>query len=203
MTGNGTAYTATYQAMHIKKGVRVFANQGCASMGYCIPAAIGACIAREKKPVIVITGDGSIQMNIQELQTILAYDLPIKIFMLDNKGYLAIRTTQDSYFDGRHIGSDKAGGLYLPDTSRIAKAYGFQTSTIKDHASLGHISDLLNKPGAAFCKVMMDPAQTLYPKLSSVVNFDGKMISRPLEDMYPFLDRDKFRANMIIPPLDE
>ena len=203
VTGNGTAFTAILQAMFINEGVRVFANQGCASMGYGLPAAIGACIAREKEPVILITGDGSIQMNIQELQTVAAHNLPIKIFMLNNAGYLAIRATQDAYFDGRHVGSDKASGLHMPDTLKIAEAYGLKTCVLPDHDSLIRISDLISAPGPLFCEVMMDPAQTLYPKVSSSVSADGKLISRPLEDMYPFLDRDEFHAKMIVPSLEE
>lgn len=97
VTGNGTAYTCTYQAMKVNKGVRVFANQGCAAMGYDIPAAIGACVANENGRTILVTGDGSLQMNIQEFQTIVTNKLPIKIFVLENEGYLAIKTTQNSF----------------------------------------------------------------------------------------------------------
>jgi acetolactate synthase-1/2/3 large subunit len=197
VTGNGTAYTCTYQAMRIKRGVRVFANQACAAMGYDMPAAIGACLARDGQPVILITGDGSIQMNIQEFQTIVANQLPIKVFVLNNNGYLAIRMTQDAYFDGRHVGSAPEGGLTLPNICHIAAAYGLPTDQLTGADDLSaKIRCILDSPGPCVCEVFMDPRQTLYPKLSSVVKPDGSMVSSPLEDMYPFLPRDAFHRYM-------
>jgi acetolactate synthase I/II/III large subunit len=203
VTGNGTAYTGTFQVMQIKQGVRVFTNQACAAMGYDLPSAIGACIARDKKPVILITGDGSLQMNIQELQTVAHRRLPVKIFVLNNNGYLAIRITQDTYFDKRHFGSAPEGGLTLPDIRKIAAAYGLPTAVITRDADMEPtIAHVLSTDGPCLCEVFMDPAQTLYPKLSSVVKPDGTMVSRPLEDMYPFLPREQFARSMIIPPLE-
>lgn len=204
VTGNGTAYTSTFQIMQIKKGVRVFANQGCASMGYDIPAAIGACFASDKSPVIVITGDGSIQMNIQDLQTIVFHKLPIKIFVLNNNGYLAIRTSQDTYFEGRYFASNPESGVSCPDICRIAEAYGIKTARICTENNLSNdILNILNTSDAVVCEVMMDPKQTLYPKLSSEVKPDGSMVSKPLEDMYPFISREDFKRNMIIKQIDE
>lgn len=204
VTGNGTAYTGTFQTMKIKRGVRVFTNQGCASMGYDLPAAIGASISIGKKPVVCITGDGSIQMNIQELNTIVAYNLPLKIFVLNNNGYLAIRLTQDSYFNGRHYGSEPAGGLCLPRLGAVAQAYGLPISCIHHEAELDATLDrVLHSPGAEFCEIMMDPNQKLFPKLSSVLKPDGSMVSMPLEDMYPFLSREQFKESMIIPMLEQ
>ena len=204
VTGNGTAYTGTFQIMNLKKDVRVFTNQGCASMGYDIPAAIGACFARNKEPVVLITGDGSIQMNIQELGTIAFHKLPIKIFVLNNDGYLAMRITQDTYFESRYIASDPQDGVTCPDLCGIAKAYGLQTVKLENENNLSaKIGEILNMPGPVLCEVLMDPKQTLYPKLSSEVKPNGRLISKPLEDLYPFLDRDEFRRNMIIEPLNE
>lgn len=204
VTGNGTAYTSTYQIMKIKKGVRVFSNQGCASMGYDLPAAIGACFAREKKPVVLITGDGSIQMNIQELQTIVSHKLPIKIFVLNNKGYLAIRATQDTYFRGRYYASCGRGGVSCPDICRIAGAYGIASMKVHTEKKLiKAINKVLAIKGPVVCEIFMDPKQTLFPKLSSEVKLDGRLVSRPLEDMYPFLDRKKFINHMIVKPLEE
>ena len=204
VTGDGTAYTGTYQIMQIKKGVRVFTNQGCAAMGYDLPAAIGACFALDKQPVILITGDGSLQMNIQELQTVAGYQLPIKIFVLNNDGYLAIRTTQDTYFEGRHFGSSPSGKLFLPDVCKIAQAYGICTSRMHGGDSIAEqIQHVLSTPGPHLCEISMDPQQTLYPKLSSVVDFDGTMISSPLEDMYPSLPREQFHEMMLIPPFNQ
>jgi acetolactate synthase-1/2/3 large subunit len=199
VTGNGTAYTGTFQVMQIKEGVRVFTNQGCASMGYCLPAAIGASIAMGQKPVVLITGDGSIQMNIQELQTVVAYRLPIKIFVLVNDGYLAIRTTQNAYFDGRHYGSSPEGRLFLPDIRKIAEAYGIPTMNIKGGDSIvERIKDVMSTDGPCLCEIFMDPQQSLYPKLSSTIGSDGKMISSSLENMYPFLEVDESQKNSIV-----
>ncbi len=204
VTGNGTAYTATYQIMRIKKGMRVFANQGCASMGYDLPAAVGASFARNKGPVVLITGDGSIQMNIQELQTIAFHKLPIKVFVLNNGSYLSIRITQDAYFDGRHIASCPEGGVCCPDICKIAKGYGIKSIKIKNEKNLPSVlKEILHLSGPVICEIMMDPSQTLYPKLSSERKPDGRLISKPLEDMYPFLDRELFRKTMIIKPLHE
>lgn len=206
VTGNGTAYTGTFQIMPIKKGVRVFANQGCASMGYDLPAAIGACVARNRQSVICITGDGSIQMNLQELGTIAFHNLPIKIFVLNNRGYLAQRITQDTYFESRYTGSDHKDGVDYPNIPAVAQAFGLKTVTLHDEqqtelsTALGQILDM---PGPVLCEICMDPRQTLYPKLSSDVQADGRLVSKPLEDMYPFLPRDQFRSSMIIPPLGE
>jgi len=202
VTGNGTAYTGTFQIMHIKKGVRVFANQGCASMGYDVPAAIGACIARNKKPTVLLTGDGSIQMNIQELGTIAFHRLPIKIFVLNNDGYLAMRITQDTYFKGRYVASDRKDGVYYPEISRVAEAYGLQTVKLDNEQNLSSkIQQVMNMPGPVLCEVIMDPKQTLYPKLSSEEMPDGTLVSKPLEDMYPFLPREEFKKHMLIEAL--
>jgi acetolactate synthase-1/2/3 large subunit len=204
VTGNGTAYTGTFQIMNLKKGVRVFTNQGCASMGYDIPAAIGACFARNKEPVVLITGDGSIEMNIQELATIDFHKLPIKIFVLNNEGYLAMRITQDTYFEGRYIASDPRDGISFPNLCRVAEAYGVKTVKLDNENNMSaKIGEILSMPGPVLCEVFMDPKQTLYPKLSSEVKPDGKIVSKPLEDLYPFLSRDEFKKNMMIKPLDE
>ncbi len=200
VTANGTAYTGTFQVMQIKKGMRVFANQACASMGYDLPAAIGACIGRGG-PVVLLTGDGSIQMNLQELQTIVNYRLPIKIFVLDNQGYLSIRITQDAYFEGRHFASSPEMGVTFPNICRIAEAYGLPTASLVDETDLeNNLPQLLDLPGPLVCNVHMDPNQTVLPKLASSVGQDGRLISHTLEDMYPFLPREQFQTHMLIQP---
>lgn len=189
VTGNGTAYTSTYQAMKINKGVRVFANQGCAAMGYDLPAGIGAAIANNKGRTILITGDGSIQMNLQELQTLLTYRIPLKIFVLENQGYLAIKTTQQSFFQGHYTGSDPTSGVVCPDMEKIAKAYGisFVRLTQEGDSLRNAIADILNDEGVCICEIKMHPLQTLYPKSASFMDKDGKMSSAPLEKMAPFM----------------
>jgi len=188
VTGNGTAYTGTYQIMPINKGVRLFANQGCASMGYDLPAAIGASISRNKKPVILVTGDGSIQMNIQELQTIAAHNLPIKIFVLENDGYLAMKTTQVAFFDRRFCACDKSSGVFCSDMGKLAEAYGIRFCRIKNEKWLrNQIKKVLNYNGPIICEIKMDPFQTLFPKAYSAFDKKGKIYSKPLQDMYPTL----------------
>jgi acetolactate synthase I/II/III large subunit len=194
VTGNGTAYTCTYQAMKIKKGMRVFANQGCAAMGYDLPAAIGACIGLNNKEIILITGDGSIMMNLQELQTIQAYQLPVKIFLLENNGYVAIRITQTSFFERRFVGESPDSRLHLPEFQKIVTAFGLKYRCISDEKDLDKkLKDVLDEKGPVVCEIRMDPNQTLYPKVASVKTEDGKMISKPMEDMFPFVEISRSR----------
>ena len=204
VTGNGTAYTSTYQAIKIKKGQRMFANVGCAAMGYGLPAAIGASFGKNRGEVICITGDGSIQMNLQELQTILNHKLPIKIFLFNNKGYLSIKTTQNTFFNGNYVGSTYESGVMLPDMTKIAQAYGYRTEKIHNHEELEKkIPEILNREGAIFCEVMLDPFEKLGPKAASEKKDDGTIISKPLEDLSPFLPRKEFYENMLIKPVEK
>ena len=189
VTGNGTAYTCTYQAMQVNEGVRVFANQGCAAMGYGLPASIGACVSNENGKTICVTGDGSIQMNLQELQTIVTYKLPLKLFVLENESYLAIKTTQKAFFKGNFTGSNPASGVVCPDLKRIAEAYGIPFVRVSSNEALeSTISEVLNAEGAMICEVKMHPEQTLFPKSASFMDQKtGKMSSAPLEKMAPFM----------------
>ena len=203
--GNGTACMSSYHSFDVKPNQRVIVNSGCGSMGYGLPAAIGACFGNNKKSIICVTGDGSIQLNIQELQTIVHYKLPIKIFVLYNEGYISIRNTQKKFFNGFFVGANKESGISCPDMIKIAKAYGISTLTIKNHEELEYkIKKALSYPEAILCEVNINPEEKMYPKLSSEKKEDGTIVSKPLEDMYPFLDRDEFKRNMIIKPiLDE
>lgn len=193
VTGNGTAYTCTYQAMKVKKGVRVFANQGCAAMGYGLPASIGACVSNESGRTICVTGDGSIQMNIQELQTVVTNKLPLKIFVLENESYLAIKTTQTSFFGGHFTGSDPNSGVVCPNMQKIAAAYGIPYTSCRSNGEelIKVISDTLNSKGSMICEIHMHPLQTLFPKSASFMDKKtGKMTSAPLDKMKPFLDEE-------------
>ena len=198
VTGNGTAYTCTYQAMQVNKGVRVFANQGCAAMGYGLPAAIGACVSNENGKTICVTGDGSIQMNIQELQTIVTNKLPLKIFVLENESYLAIKTTQKAFFNGNFTGSNPASGVVCPDLRRIADAYGIPFTRVSNNEELHKvIFQTLNAEGAMICEVKMHPEQTLFPKSASFMDKEtGKMTSAPLDKMAPFMS-DELQAQCV------
>jgi len=204
LTGNGTAYTSTFQAFAVKRGQRMFANVGCAAMGYDLPAAVGACCGIGRKPVVLVTGDGSLMMNLQELQTIAAQRLPVKVFVFNNTGYLSIKITQDSFFDGSYTGCDPSSGVQIPDLCAVARAIGLPTRLIRDNRELEReLPGILATPGALFVEVMLNPHEKLGPKAFSVRKPDGTMVSRPLEDLYPFLDRQEFRKNMIIEPLED
>lgn len=198
VTGNGTAYTCTYQAMLVNKDVRVFANQGCAAMGYGLPASIGACVSNETGKTICVTGDGSVQMNLQELQTIVTYKLPLKLFVLENESYLAIKTTQKAFFKGNFTGSNPASGVVCPDLKRIAEAYGIPFVRVSSNEALeSTISEVLNTEGAMICEVRMHPEQTLFPKSASFMDKNtGKMSSAPLEKMAPFMN-DELQAECV------
>ncbi|MBP3790106.1 MAG: thiamine pyrophosphate-binding protein [Prevotella sp.] len=196
VTGNGTAYTCTYQAMKVSKGVRVFANQGCAAMGYGLPASIGAAFANENGRTICVTGDGSIQMNIQELQTLVSYKVPLKLFVIENESYLAIKTTQKAFFNGNFTGSNPSSGVICPDLSKIAAAYGIPYLSVSANGEVlrDTISRALATDGPVICEVHMHPEQTLFPKSASFMDKEtGRMTSAPLEKMAPFVDDELFK----------
>ncbi len=204
VSANGTACVTLFQAGVVKDGQRAFWNSGCASMGYDLPASIGACIANGRKRVVCLAGDGSIQMNIQELQTIAGYNLPVKIFVLNNDGYISIRQTQESFFKGRYTACDPRSGVTFPQMLKVAAAYGFPVFSIKDHSSMDAvIGDVLRSKGPALCEVLLSTTQRFVPKVASQLKPDGKMVSKPLEDMFPFLPREEFLSNMLVEPLSE
>ena len=173
-----------------------------ATMGYTVPAAIGVSVALGGKRVLAITGDGSLQQNIQELQTYLHYQLPIKLFIWNNDGYLSIRASQKNYFKERYIGEGARSGVSIPDTIKIANAYGIVAARVKDLAKLDEaIIVALTHEGPYILEIITPPEQPIIPTVSSRVNVDGSMSSRPLEDMAPFLDRDEYQKNMIVPTI--
>jgi acetolactate synthase-1/2/3 large subunit len=196
VVGNGSACVMSFQAAKIKMGQRLFSNSGSASMGYELPAVIGAAIASNGNRVICLAGDGSIQMNLQELQTIYRYQLNIKVFVLNNNGYLSIRTTQKNFF-GRFVGESPQSGLTLPDIVRVTQAYGLYSLRISDPDLRAKIISFLDRPGPGLCEVILDPNQTFEPRLSSKRLPDGKIITVPLEDMFPFLDRKEYDENIL------
>ncbi len=200
VTSNGIAYTSTFQAIPIRKGMRMFSNEACASMGYGLPAAIGAAFADAGRTVVCFEGDGSIQMNIQELQTLLNYKLPVKLFVYNNGGYLSIKTTQRAFFNGRFMGSEAGSGVILPSFEKIAAAYGLPYFRLKNNQVLdAKLPEIFATEGPALVEVMLDPFEKLGPKAASKKLPDGTMVSAPLEDMAPFLPREEFAANMLIP----
>ena len=201
MVSVGTSRVAGSQTFKVKKGQRFITNPNTASMGFCLPGAIGVCIASEKKPVVCVTGEGSLQMNIQELQTIIHNRLPVKLFVINNQGYHSIRQTQQTYFGEPLVGvGEESGDLSFPDLSRLAPAYGFPYDCILSSEELEEkINKALEMEGAVICEVFVTKYQKTEPKTSSKKLPDGRMISAPLEDMYPFLSREELEENMYIP----
>ena len=152
--------------------------------------------------MVLINGDGGLQMNIQEFQTVVHYQLPLKIFILNNNGYLTIRATQQNHF-GRFVGSDSESGVSCPDTIKLATAYGIPCMRIENQQQLAeNIDAVLSHEGPFICEIMMPENQPLIPRISSVKRPDGTVVSKPLEDLYPFLDTDEFLENMIIEPIE-
>lgn len=194
--GDATACIVTFQTSQIKKGQQLFSNSGSASMGFDLPAAIGAATAAPDKRIICLAGDGSVQMNIQELQTVAQHKWNIKIFVLDNNGYLSIKSTQNSFF-GLSVGSGPESGVTFPDMEKIGNAYGIPSLTIKDFDFDRQLDEVLAMEGPVLCNVKLDPEQLFEPKLSSKQLPDGKMVSAPLHDMFPFLSKEELAANMI------
>lgn len=197
--GNGSACVTTFQSAMIKKGQRLFTNSGCAAMGYGFPAAIGVCVATKGQRTICIDGDGSFQMNMQELQTVVYNQLDIKIFYLNNNGYHSIRQTQKNLFSPPLVGVCDGNGLSFPEAQKIAFAYGIPYVKIESiEEAQKNIEEVLAINGPVFCEILLDPEQNFAPKLSSKVLPDGKIVSPPIDDMFPFLDKEEYAKNKII-----
>jgi len=200
---SGSGADITSQTLKVKKGQRVLNSPGLGSMGFGVPQTIGACIATNKRS-ICLNGDGGFQLNIQELETIKRMNLPIKFFYLNNQGYLSIKVSQNNYFEGRLVATDASSGLTLPDIQKIAYAYGIKSNKINNQSELEKgVNEALNSEGPFICEVMIDPEERVSPKVSSAIGANGKMVSKPLEDLAPFLSREEFLSNMIVKPLEE
>lgn len=202
VTGNATACIVSFQAGALKLGQRLFSNSGSASMGYDLPAAIGAAVAREGKRVICLAGDGSLQMNIQELQTVSQRKLPVKLFVLNNDGYLSIRTSQKGFF-GNTVGEGEASGVSFPNMQKIAQAYSLPYIRLDTKDFKAELCRALDQEGPVICEVILDPSQGFEPRQSSRQLPDGRIVSAPLEDMFPFLEREELQENLLIPPWEE
>lgn len=206
VTTSGNSRVICRQAATIKKGQRVITNHSTSPMGYCIPASIGACIANGRKPVVLVTGEGGFQMNIQELQTIVQNKLPIHIVVINNEGYHSIRITQNSFFkEHTHVGiGEESGDLSFPDISKIAYAYGYPYFECRNNEDMQSVlTEFLKCKTYAICQVFVTKTQVTLPKASSKRLENGKMVSAPLEDMAPFLTREELKSNMYIPLIDE
>ena len=205
VAANGSASVVGSQTYYIKKGSRFLMNDDLSSMGYELPAAIGACVANSGKPVVCLAGDGSIQMNLQELQTILTNRLPIKIFLINNDGYHQIRLTQKRMFHGDYIGlGPDSGDLGFPEMKKLAKAYGYPYYSCCQNSTLAEtVEKVLACPGPAFCEIFVDKEQEYEPKSSAKLLPDGRIVSPPLEDLAPFLPHEELLENMYIDLVDE
>jgi acetolactate synthase-1/2/3 large subunit len=204
VSGSSGAGIEIFQlALKLKAGQRLFQTTALGAMGNGLPSAIGACLGSGRRETVCVDGDGGIQLNIQELATIQRLQLPIKLFILNNDGFSSIRTSQQRWF-GRLMAADGTSGLTLPDITKVAAAYGLPTARIESQRNLRkEIRAVLDTPGPVVCDVWCIPDEARMPSLASSQRADGSLVSKPLEDLWPFLDRDEFRANMIIPVLEE
>ncbi|HTI39496.1 MAG TPA: thiamine pyrophosphate-binding protein [Vicinamibacterales bacterium] len=205
VSGNsGSAIEIFLLASPTRTGQRIFHTAGLGAMGYGIPSSIGACLASDRRRTICVDGDGGFMFNIQDLETISRLKLPITFFVLNNDGYASIRASQTNYFGAPKIGADASTGITVPDLSRVAEAFGVQSAVIHDQSDLaGDVRRVLGMPGPVVCDVRVIPDETRAPRLSSVQRSDGTFVSKPLEDLWPFLDRAEFMANMLVEPLPE
>ena len=187
----------------ITEGMRLITNPSTAAMGYCLPAAIGVCVANNMKKTYLVTGEGSFQMNIQELQTIVHNKLPIAIFLMNNQGYHSIRMTQNSYFGKPLVGvGPESGDLSFPDLSKLVPAYGLPYIRCEKMEDMERgINWAIENEGPCFCEMMLSTMQVTEPKAASKRLPNGSMVSAPLEDMAPFLPEEELEANMYIPTI--
>jgi acetolactate synthase-1/2/3 large subunit len=198
---SGSACEVFLTAMQVKPGQRVFHNKGTGAMGFGVPASVGASLASGGRRVVCVDGDGGFQFNVQELETIKRLRLPIKFFVVNNSGYASIRQSQSHHF-GRLTGADDSSDLTLPHIGRVARAYGLSTFRIASpRAVRATVRRALAADGPVVCEVVVAPDEERMPRVQSMVRSDGSVVSKPLEDMWPYLDRDEFMENMIVPPV--
>jgi len=198
-TDMGTALLSGHQAIRLCDHQRLMTSTGLGEMGFGLPAAIGASFARNKGEVISLNCDGGMMMNLQELQTVVHHQLPVKIIVFNNDGYLMIKHTQKSLFEGRYTATNKNSGVSCPDFSKVSNAFGIKYYSIKSWEDFDVvIPKIQNQTCPVVCEVFMDPEQYSYPKLSLAVQKDGTIVSPPLEDLSPLLPKDKLTEEMII-----
>jgi acetolactate synthase-1/2/3 large subunit len=195
---SGSGIELALLAYRVKQGQRVFHTTALGAMGFGIAASIGVCLAGGRRNVVCVDGDGGFQFNIQELETVARLNLPIKFFVLNNNGYASIRASQKSFFGEARLGCDSSTGQSLPDVRRVAEAYGIATDLIPDQTNLrSEIRRVLDRPGPVVCEVRMILDEVRMPRVASVQLADGSFVSKPLEDLWPFLDREEFESNML------
>jgi len=197
VTDMGTSYTCTHQSLKTNGKNRLYTSSGCCSMGFGLPGAIGTYYGNSDKEVILITGDGGLQMNIQELQTVAHNNIPIKIFVLNNNGYLAISLMQDNLFNSRYIGSTPESGVSSPNFTEIARTYGIPSIKFSNNLELEEgIEKVLNHKGPFLCEILMPSNQLLIPRVQSKKDANGKITSTSIENMFPFLSEEELNSIM-------
>lgn len=196
---SGGAGEITYQAFKVKKGQKIKNAAGLGSMGFGLPYAIGSCLSNGRKRTILINGDGAFQLNIQELETVKRLNLPIKIFIWNNNGYASIRAMQRNIFEGHYVASEEGSGLTIPNLRKVAEAYEIQTFMARDNEEMVKIlPQVLESDGPVLCELMILPEETVSPRVKSVKLENGSMISKPLEDMWPFLSENEINESIFI-----
>lgn len=202
VTDMGTSFTCTMQTFQIKKGQRLFTSSGLAAMGFGLPGSIGACFGHDRRRTISVNGDGGFMFNLQELQTIAEFKLPISIFILSNGGYLTMQLMQQNHFK-RYVGSGASSNVSCPDFTRVAEAFGIEAIRVRSNADLhANLDRALNANGPILVDIEMPESQALIPRVQTQKTAEGKLLPPAIENMYPFLEREEFLANMIVPPED-
>lgn len=197
---SGLAVEVFYTVFRNRPGQRVFLTSGLGAMGYGLPAAIGACFANGRKPMVAVESDGSLQLNLQELATVRGFDLPICLVVMNNGGYASIRNTQRNYFEGRYVGTGPEAGLWMPDLEELARAYHLPFKRIRHIAELAPgLAEAMAQPRPMIVEVMLQKDEALSPKVAAVPQADGSMTSMPLEDMSPLLPLEQLQAEMLVP----
>lgn len=197
VTGNGSACVIPFQCAEIKPNQRLYTNSGDASMGYDLPAAIGAAIANPDKRIICLAGDGSIMMNLQELQTIQTLDLNIKLIVLNNNGYLSIKQTQKNYFSDNEFGTEDGNGVGFPDFAKVGESFEIPSETVRTMNDWSNVQDMFSRASPCLIDVHLDPNQIFSPKLAAKKLEDGSMLAPSLENMSPFLSDEEMKQNVI------
>ena len=197
---SGLAVEVFYTTFRNKPGQRIFLTSGLGAMGYGLPAAIGACFANDRRPMVALESDGSLQFNLQELATLRAFDLPICLIVMNNRGYASIRNTQRNYFAGRYVGTGPEADLWLPDLEDVAATYRLPYRRVTDASELGGaLRAALAAPRPLLVEVQLVPDEALAPKVAAIMQADGSMLSMPLEDMSPLLPLKQLEAEMLVP----
>jgi len=200
---SGSGIEVFLLAYKLKAGRKVFHTTALGAMGFAVPSSLGVSVAGGNRPTVCVDGDGGFQFNIQELATIAQHNLPIKFFILNNDGYASIRASQSNFFGQANIGCGEKSGLHLPDFRKVARSYGLGTAAISNQRNLRRqVEKVLGMPGPVVCDVKVIPDEMRAPRVTSVQLADGSFVSKPLEDLWPFLSDEEFASNMIVPPLE-